>query len=73
MIQNMRQRSGSRPPISARRSQTSTVDAKRHYERYLALALEAQRSGDIVETQNCYQHAEHYFRVMREADEARQQ
>jgi hypothetical protein len=25
-------------------------------------------NGDIVEAENCYQHAEHYFRVMRERD-----
>jgi len=34
------------------------------YERYLALAREAQSSGDRVAAENFYQHAEHYFRVM---------
>jgi hypothetical protein len=28
------------------------------------LAREAQRNGDTIEMENCYQHAEHYFRVM---------
>jgi len=28
-------------------------------------AREAQVLGDVVEMENCYQHAEHYFRVMR--------
>jgi hypothetical protein len=31
----------------------------------VALAREASFTGDIVEMENCYQHAEHYFRVMR--------
>ena len=34
------------------------------YERYLALAREAQTSGDRIASENFFQHAEHYFRVM---------
>ena len=34
------------------------------FERYVALAREAQASGDRVVAENFYQHAEHYFRVM---------
>ena len=34
------------------------------FERYVALAREAQSSGDRVAAENLYQHAEHYFRVM---------
>ncbi len=34
------------------------------FERYVALAREAQASGDRVAAENLYQHAEHYFRVM---------
>ncbi len=34
------------------------------FERYVALAREAQSSGDRVAAENFYQHAEHYFRVM---------
>ncbi len=41
------------------------VNAKRAYERYLALAHAAALSGDTVESENCYQHAEHYFRLMK--------
>jgi len=41
-------------------------NAQRNYERYMALAREAALSGDSVEMENCYQHAEHYFRVMNE-------
>jgi hypothetical protein len=41
-------------------------NALRNYERYVALAKEAASKGDTIEAENCYQHAEHYFRVMRE-------
>ena len=34
------------------------------FERYLALAREAQSAGDRIAAENFYQHAEHYFRVM---------
>jgi hypothetical protein len=34
------------------------------FERYVALAREAQAGGDRVAAENFYQHAEHYFRVM---------
>ena len=34
------------------------------FERYIALAREAQASGDHIAAENLYQHAEHYFRVM---------
>ena len=34
------------------------------FERYVALAREAQSSGDRVAAENFYQHAEHYFRIM---------
>jgi hypothetical protein len=39
--------------------------ARRNYERYLVRAREASLKGDGVEAENCYQHAEHYFRVMK--------
>ena len=41
-------------------------NAERNYERYITLAKEARLRGDLIEMENCYQHAEHYFRVMRE-------
>ncbi|HZK91240.1 MAG TPA: DUF4167 domain-containing protein [Stellaceae bacterium] len=34
------------------------------FERYLALAREAQSSGDRIAAENFFQHAEHYFRTM---------
>jgi Domain of unknown function (DUF4167) len=33
------------------------------------LARAAALTGDVVETENYYQHAEHYFRMMRERAE----
>jgi Domain of unknown function (DUF4167) len=41
-------------------------NAYRNYERYVALGREASLNGDTVEAENYYQHAEHYFRMMRE-------
>ena len=41
-------------------------NAHQNYERYLALAREAMSNGDRIEAENFYQHAEHYFRVMRD-------
>jgi Domain of unknown function (DUF4167) len=59
---------GVRADAAARQRQNGAGDPRRNYERYLALAREAALNGDIVEAENFYQHAEHYFRVMRERD-----
>jgi hypothetical protein len=49
-----------------RRNQGNDLaNAKRNYERYMVLARAAALNGDVVESENCYQHAEHYFRLMR--------
>jgi len=55
----------SRSPDHRQRGAHVSVDAKRQYERYLALARAATLDGDVVEAQNCYQHAEHFFRTMK--------
>jgi hypothetical protein len=68
--QHNNQNRGPRPP-----QRTQTFDsngpsvkirgnAYQVFERYLALAREAQSSGDRIASENFYQHAEHYFRVM---------
>ena len=41
------------------------ANAKRSHERYMALARAAILAGDRVEAENFYQHAEHYFRLMK--------
>jgi hypothetical protein len=42
------------------------ANAKRNYERYIELARAAVSAGDVIEGENFYQHAEHYFRAMKE-------
>jgi hypothetical protein len=39
-------------------------NARRNYERYLALARAETQIGNTVGAENYYQHAEHYFRLM---------
>jgi hypothetical protein len=52
---------------AARQRQNGTGgNAARNYERYITLAREATLRGDVIEAENCNQHAEHYFRVMRD-------
>jgi len=67
---NGRQRPQRRQPpvgrsnaVNRQRQNGSGGNAHRNYERYLALAREAAVHGDIVEAENFYQHAEHYFRM----------
>jgi Domain of unknown function (DUF4167) len=55
--------SGIGPPGNPRQA---TANARNNYERYTTLAKDAVRRGDIIEAENLFQHAEHYFRVMRE-------
>jgi hypothetical protein len=38
--------------------------ANQVFEKYLALARDAQSSGDRIAAENYYQHAEHYFRIL---------
>jgi Domain of unknown function (DUF4167) len=49
---------------SSTRQLHGSQNAQRSYERYLALAQEEARSGNVVGAENYYQHAEHYFRLM---------
>jgi hypothetical protein len=65
---NRRPGSGFRPSTTRGRSGNSFGDARRQYERYIALADAAVLRGDPIEAQNYYQHAEHYFRVMHGVD-----
>lgn len=39
-------------------------NARLNYERYLNKAQSEAQSGNRVEAENCYQHAEHYFRTL---------
>ena len=51
---------------TARADRTSFAGTKRKYERYMALAREAAANGDLIESENMFQHAEHYLRQMQE-------
>ena len=42
------------------------------FERYLAMAREAQTSGDRIAAENLFQHAEHYYRIMQAAGDGQQ-
>jgi hypothetical protein len=44
------------------------ASARRSYQRYVALAREAGLKGDAIEAENCYQHAEHFYRLMRDGE-----
>jgi hypothetical protein len=46
------------------RTNGSGGSAQRSYDRYITLAREAASAGDVVEMENYYQHAEHFFRTM---------
>jgi hypothetical protein len=67
---NNNQNRGPRPPHRIQTFDSNGPNVKirgnayQVFERYLALAREAQSSGDRVAAENFYQHAEHYFRVM---------
>ena len=50
----------------SRTTHVTIASAEHSHERYLELAREAQRVGDKIEAENCLQHAEHFFRVLRE-------
>jgi hypothetical protein len=54
---------------ASRRRPDQGVNPKAQYARYIELARAAALTGDSVETENYYQHAEHYFRMMRETAE----
>ncbi len=70
MNQHERRRTGPQRAAGARRP-NGGANARQNYEKYLARAREAQLAGDAVEMENCYQHAEHYFRLMRGAGDER--
>jgi hypothetical protein len=60
-----RRRPQRRGPGGSRKPNASAGNAQRNCDRYVALAREAALKGDPIEAENFYQHAEHYFRVLR--------
>jgi hypothetical protein len=57
-------RSKQRTSSFARPDSSGLQNARRGYERYLALAQAQAQSGDVIGAENYYQHAEHYLRSM---------
>ncbi len=53
----------SREPADAARPE-GAHNARKSYERFLALAQAAAQAGDLISAENLYQHAEHYLRSM---------
>jgi hypothetical protein len=51
-------------PSAPRPELRGSHNARRNYDRYLALAQAELQAGDRVAAENYYQHAEHYFRSM---------
>jgi hypothetical protein len=56
-------RSLQRPSSALRPELQGSHNARRNYDRYLALAQAELQAGDRVAAENYYQHAEHYFRM----------
>ena len=51
-------------PSALRPEPRGSHNARRNYDRYLALAQAELQAGDRVRAENYQQHAEHYFRLM---------
>jgi hypothetical protein len=50
---------------TSRAPHLSPQSAQRNYEQYLMLARAEAQAGNSVGAENYYQHAEHYFRLMK--------
>lgn len=56
-----------RPPSSTPRLEPQDFhNARRNYDRYMALAQAELRAGDRIAAENYYQYAEHYLRMSSE-------
>ena len=56
-------RSLQRPSSALRADLQGSHNARRDYDRYVALAQAELQAGDRIAAENYYQHAEHYFRM----------
>ena len=56
----------SRKPERGTSRSAGSTHPKARYEYYIALAQAAVTSGDAIESEHYYQHADHYFRLMNE-------
>ena len=39
-------------------------DPRQVFDKYMAMAHDASSAGDLVATENYFQHAEHYYRIL---------
>jgi hypothetical protein len=53
---------------ATRHGSNDSQNARRSYERYVALAQAEAQSGNTIGAENFYQYAEHYFRSMSSSD-----
>jgi hypothetical protein len=63
---NRSPRRQSSPPASMTSRANKLGSAKASHDRYVVLAHAAASAGDQIEAENLFQHAEHYFRMMRQ-------
>jgi hypothetical protein len=56
--------SGQRADSTTASGEMTKAKAQKSFDKYVALARDAK--GDSVEREDCYQHADHFWRVMKE-------
>jgi hypothetical protein len=66
MLRRSRPTQGNQPAGFVRPQAGNVQNFQRSYERYLTLARAETLTGDRIAAENYFQHAEHYFRTMRE-------
>jgi hypothetical protein len=66
MLRRSQPTQGNQPTGFVRPQAGNVQNFQRSYERYLSLARAEALSGDRIVAENYFQHAEHYFRAMRE-------
>jgi hypothetical protein len=54
------------PRESSRPNNNVRVNPREMHQKYLTLARESIQSGNIIEAEKFYQHAEHYYRIFNE-------
>ena len=69
---NNKHRNGKKPSRQQANPQQTLQKAKQAKEKYLSLAREALASGDRVEAESFFQHADHYTRVINSVTPERQ-
>ena len=52
-----------RPAGAGKGTKVASNAARQRYQKYVALAEAAEKSGDRVASESYYQHADHYYRL----------